>query len=266
MRSLRQEERPELTRVVGQFLVCANLCDTPIEEHHDQVGLADRIVAVRGEQDDLLLGEGAQQFEDLPLPYRVQARCRFIQNDQRGIVIEKPGERQPLPLSPRQIADAAESRSYYSVYATWQGVYSLPQARQPQCLSDALLLPWSTLTLHRHILPDAEVEVRGVLEQDRLRNGLEGDFLACRKLSTQRPCGRGNESGEQLDQCTLACSVGAHDGGEAWREVARDVNQSRLLVLRVGVADSAQADGRERLASRHLGVCRRPRRLLLLKG
>ena len=71
-----------------QFFVRADLRDAPINEHHDRVGLADRIVAVRGEQDDLLFGKGGQQLEDLSLAHRVQACSWFIQNDQRRIVIE----------------------------------------------------------------------------------------------------------------------------------------------------------------------------------
>jgi hypothetical protein len=63
MRALRQEERTELPRVAGQFLVRANLRDAPIEEDHDRVGLADRIVAMGGEQDHLLTGYGGQQVE-----------------------------------------------------------------------------------------------------------------------------------------------------------------------------------------------------------
>src|SRR5690348_2694089 len=61
--TLRQEERPELARMAGQFLVRANLSDTSVHQHHNGVGFADRIVAVRGEQDDLLLSKGRQQLE-----------------------------------------------------------------------------------------------------------------------------------------------------------------------------------------------------------
>ena len=60
MRTLRQEERPKLPRMAGQFLVRADFRDAPIYEDHDGVGLANRIVAVRGEQDDLLFGKGGQ--------------------------------------------------------------------------------------------------------------------------------------------------------------------------------------------------------------
>src|SRR5712692_3660789 len=86
MRSLRQEERPELPRMTGQFLVRADLRDTPIYQHDDGVGLADGIVAVRGKQDDLLFGKGGQQLEDLSLAHRVKAGGRLIQDDQRRIV------------------------------------------------------------------------------------------------------------------------------------------------------------------------------------
>ena len=60
MRTLRQEERPELPRVAGQFLVRADFRDAPIHEDYDGISLADRIVAVRGEQDDLLFGKSGQ--------------------------------------------------------------------------------------------------------------------------------------------------------------------------------------------------------------
>src|SRR5713101_63311 len=127
--------------MTGQFLMCSDLRDTPIHQDHNRIGLADRIVAMCGEQDDLLTGYGGQQLEDLPLAHRVQACRRFIQDDQRRIVIEQPGQRQPLPLSPGQIADAAESRSHHSVDYIGQRFHCLPQPGQPQCLSDTLLLP-----------------------------------------------------------------------------------------------------------------------------
>ncbi len=79
-----------------------------------------------GEQDDLLFGKGRQQLEDLSLAHRIQARGRFIQDNQRSIVVEQPGERQPLPLSPGQIADTAESRSHHGVDTIWQRLHRLP--------------------------------------------------------------------------------------------------------------------------------------------
>jgi len=120
--------------------------------------------------------------------------------------------------------------------------------------------------LHRYILPNAEVEVRGILEEDGFCNGFEGDLLACHKRRMQRTRGRRNEPGEQLDERTLARSVGAHDSGEARCEVARNVNQRCFLILRVRIADLAQTDGREPLPRRHLDDWRETYRALLLKG
>ena len=58
LRPLHQVERPELMRVASQLLVRADLSDVAIDQHYNHVGLADRIVAMRGEQDDLLFGKG----------------------------------------------------------------------------------------------------------------------------------------------------------------------------------------------------------------
>src|SRR5260370_13412356 len=218
-----------------------------------------------GKQDDLLFGKGGYQLEDLALAHRVQARGRFIQDNQRSIVIEQPGQRQPLPLSPGQIGYAAESRSHHGVDTIWQRIHRLPQTGQAQRLSNALLLPWSALTLHRYILPNAEVEVRGILEEDGFCNGFEGDLLASRARRVQRTRGRRNEPGEQLDERALACPVGAHDSSKARCEVARNVNQRCFLVLRVRIADLAQTDGRESLASHPDGDWREAYRVLLLE-
>src|SRR5712692_8906528 len=54
-----------------------------IHQHHDCVCLADGIVAVGREQDNLLFGKSGQQLEDLPLTHRVQACGWLIQDDQR---------------------------------------------------------------------------------------------------------------------------------------------------------------------------------------
>ena len=56
-----------------QFLVRSHLDNTTIDQNHDSIGLADRIVAMGGEQDDLLLGKCREEFEDLPLTHWIQA-------------------------------------------------------------------------------------------------------------------------------------------------------------------------------------------------
>jgi hypothetical protein len=249
MRSLRQEKRPELPRVAGQLLVCADLRDAPIEGDHDRVGLADRIVAMGGEQDHLLFGEGRQQVEDLPLPHRVQARGGFIQDDQRRIVIEQSGQRQPLPLTPRQISHAAEPGTHHRLDTVWQRLYRLPQPRQAQHLHDALFLTRCPFTLHRHILPDTEVEVRGVLEEDGLGDRLQRYDLSRFPLRPEFTCRWRNQPGQQLDQRTLARAIGADDRRQTRLERTGEIDERLLLVFRVRVGDPVQRDRSQTLGT-----------------
>src|SRR5436853_7378887 len=98
MGALRQEERPEVPRVALQFLVRADFSDPAVDQDHDHVGLANRVVAMRREDDDLLVSHRQQQIEDLSFADRVQAGAGFVEDDQRRVMIEQARERQPLPL------------------------------------------------------------------------------------------------------------------------------------------------------------------------
>ena len=63
-----------------------------------------------------------------------------------------------------------------------------PQPRQTQHLHDTLFLPQCPFTLHRHILPDTKVEVRGVLEENGLSDRLQRDDLARFPLRPEFTC------------------------------------------------------------------------------
>jgi len=78
---LRKKERPVLAGVLLKFLVRTNLSNVTIDQHHNRTRSTNRVVAVCGEDDDLLVSKGSQQLEDLAFAYRVEARAWLIEDD-----------------------------------------------------------------------------------------------------------------------------------------------------------------------------------------
>src|SRR5215469_16731192 len=99
-RALPEIQRPERAGLLLQLVMRANLGYLPIHEDHNGVGLADGVVAMGGEQDDLLVvaRQRRQEREDLALTDRIQARARLVEDDEGRVVVEQSRQRQPLPL------------------------------------------------------------------------------------------------------------------------------------------------------------------------
>src|SRR5712664_1273312 len=72
-------------RSVSQWCPC-----TPIEQHHNRIGLPNRIIAMGGEQDNLLFRKRTQQLENLAFTHRIEARGGLIENNERSIMKQQP--------------------------------------------------------------------------------------------------------------------------------------------------------------------------------
>ncbi len=57
---LPEIQRPEGARSALQFIVRADLGNLPVHQDHDGIGLSDGVVAMRGEEDDLLVRQARE--------------------------------------------------------------------------------------------------------------------------------------------------------------------------------------------------------------
>lgn len=137
-------EGVEVAGIAHQFLVGPHLREPPIDQYRDTVGPAYRVVAMRGEHDDLLLTKLSEQPEDLSFAYRIETGARLIKHQERRIVVEQTREGQPLPLTAREVGRPTESRPHDGVDAIGECIDDLYQSCQAQGVADAF--PRSRLT------------------------------------------------------------------------------------------------------------------------
>ena len=85
----------------------ASATPAPLEEI-DAVGAANTREAVRDEQNGSAAGELAHLGEQLGLRPRVERRGRLVENEEAARPEEGAGEREPLPLTDRELVAAEE--------------------------------------------------------------------------------------------------------------------------------------------------------------
>src|SRR5437764_10483727 len=83
--------------------------DDAVHEHYDLRVCWDGVVAMRREDNNLVLSSLRKELEDRALSLRIQTRYRLIQDHHGGILIDEPGQGQTLPLPAGQIDLSSKS-------------------------------------------------------------------------------------------------------------------------------------------------------------
>jgi hypothetical protein len=83
--------------------------DAAVHEHDYLRVLGYRVVTMRRKNDDLAPGLLRNELKDCALAFRIQTCDRFIQDHQRGILINEACEGQALPLSAGEIDSPSKS-------------------------------------------------------------------------------------------------------------------------------------------------------------
>jgi hypothetical protein len=94
--------------VRDELVVAAVLDDPPAVENKDVVGIADGVVPMRDQQHGPAAVQLPDAGEQVMLSPRVQRRGGLVQDDQRSVADERPGQRDPLPLAHGQVGPIVE--------------------------------------------------------------------------------------------------------------------------------------------------------------
>jgi hypothetical protein len=83
---------------LNEFLVAATVHDAAAVHHHDPVGLEDGREAVGDDQGGAALEEPLDGVVDLLLALRVDLAGGFVEDEDRGVTQDRPGDREALLL------------------------------------------------------------------------------------------------------------------------------------------------------------------------
>jgi hypothetical protein len=100
--------------------------DAPIDEDDDLRASGNRVVPMRGEEDDFGLSHLCKELKDRTLAFRVQTCDRLIQDHHGGILIYEPRQRQALPLPAGEIKSPSKAGANQSVDPVWQPLNHTP--------------------------------------------------------------------------------------------------------------------------------------------
>ena len=82
-----------------QLFMCAALGNVLVIDDDDFIGIADGGKAVGDGDGGTILRQFFQAFLDMAFAFVIESACRLIQNQNRRILKEYPGDRNPLLLS-----------------------------------------------------------------------------------------------------------------------------------------------------------------------
>src|SRR5438094_688849 len=122
-RRLHGEELGVASAEMHELVVRPTLDDTTVVEHVDAVRRPDAGEAVRDEEDRPAAEEVAHAREEVVLRARVERRGRLVQDDERRVPKERARERDPLPLTDRNVLSAHEIRPEDRVVAIRPGIH-----------------------------------------------------------------------------------------------------------------------------------------------
>ena len=89
-----------------QLVVRADVENPPALHHHDPIGQGQGGHAMRDDDGRAVADELFQHFVDQLLAFQIDLARRLVQNQQAGIPQDRPGQGDPLPLTPREQAAA----------------------------------------------------------------------------------------------------------------------------------------------------------------
>src|SRR5919112_3732588 len=85
-----------------QLFMASLLDDLSSVEHHDLVGISDRGQSVRNHEDRSALHQPLDRLLNQPLRLGVQCAGGLVQDENRRVAKQRPGDGYPLPLAPGQ--------------------------------------------------------------------------------------------------------------------------------------------------------------------
>lgn len=103
-----------------QLCVRALLDDPAAVHDQDPIGVADGREAVRDEQHGATRGQRSQPLEQVVLSSWVQRCRRLIQDQEPAVSVERPGQRDPLPLATRQVGAVLELAAQHGLETVGQ--------------------------------------------------------------------------------------------------------------------------------------------------
>src|SRR6185369_12017189 len=111
MRRVRPWSAPELQAVKSrveaaggeQLAVAAHFDDTAGVDDDDAVGALDRREAVRDDEAGAPLHQPVERLLDQALGLGVERRRRLVEDQDRRVLVDRPGDRQALALAAREL-------------------------------------------------------------------------------------------------------------------------------------------------------------------
>ena len=141
--------------------MCAELDDPAALEHADAIGVADGGEAVRDQDGGAMPRRGEQAIEDLRFPAHVELCGGLVEQHDAGAQRDggqRPGERDALPLAPRQVGAAGVPAGQHRVQCG--------QVRRSCRLErSAHHIVWCAG--RRHVVAQRQLEADEVLEHGR---------------------------------------------------------------------------------------------------
>src|SRR5262249_60036880 len=129
----------EVACVADELVVGAGLSDATVHENGDAIGAAHGVIAVGGEDDDLLFAKLGEQTEDLALADGIETGAWLVQHKQWGIVVEQTADGEALPLPTGEVSGAAEAGSDDGVESVRQAAYCFLHSGNSQRRKDLLI-------------------------------------------------------------------------------------------------------------------------------
>ena len=87
----------------GQLIVGPNLGDPAVRQDRDEVGTSDHRQTVGNDDNRRIWQESVQGRQDALFRFRVEHRCRLVEDENPGSQEQSTGYRQPLTLSAREL-------------------------------------------------------------------------------------------------------------------------------------------------------------------
>jgi hypothetical protein len=120
---------------------------------------------MRGEEDDLGLGQSSKELKNGALSLGIQACYGLIEDHHWRILIDEPRQGQALPLSAGEVEPTAKACTDEGVDPLRQALHHPAESRNLQSFVDAGVFGRRLLKPHRDVLANGQVQVRWFLEE-----------------------------------------------------------------------------------------------------